>query len=789
LRKTRFHLLLLSILLLAFSSCKVTRQLHENEYLLVKNEIDLNKDQADVSKLNFDKDDLSGLIQQKPNKRLLGLFRFREWINMISERGKETKFKKWVNRSFGRDPVIFDEYAVERSAEQLKLYLNNHGFFYSDIEPEIEKRKKKAKVTYKVNLSQPYFINDIEYVVQDTVIHRIVLDDAAGSLIERGQIYNASMLDDERYRITSLLRNHGYFYFSPEFVFYEIDSAFGNHTLKVYKNIQQFQVRSDTGTMLFEERSHRKYHINKIAVNTEFSPLRSDTSRMTFYAGDSESPDNTNNRILLYYRDKLRIRPQAIRYPITLEPLKLYSERKENTTFRNLSSLSLYAYTSLQFRVMGDPSKVPDTNRYYLNALINLTRRPVQSFSIETEGTTSGGKLGLAGNLVYQNLNIFKGAEVLTLKLTGGVEWQQGGARRDDVFLFFNTIQSGAEGSLDFPKFLLPISQEKLPRVIRPRTTIKLGINYQNRPDYKRYVSNASYGYNWRIGRFVSHSLIPLEVNSVSISPDSSFVQRLNDLNDPRLTNQYTDHFIMSAKYSFIYNNQERGKVKNFTFFRWVIESAGNLLQLANQIAGTEKNEEGKYVLWSIPYSQFFRTNLDFRYYLALDENNTLVYRNMAGIGIPYSNSSVLPFEKGFYAGGANDMRGWKYRSLGPGSFRDTVDTYFEKMGDLALEANIEYRFPIYGFFKGALFTDIGNIWLLNASENYPGGKFDVEEFLSEFGFNAGFGLRLDFNFFIFRVDAAIPLKDPSFPKGERWRHNYLRAKDIIWNFGIGYPF
>lgn len=786
-RNRSFHFILFSLVIVLFSSCKVTKQLNENEQLLVKNDIEINREETGVRRLNFDNDDLSGLIQQKPNKKFFGLFRLREWVYGITQTDKETGFKQWVNKNFGRAPRIFDEFQVDRSAALMRSYLNNKGFFHSEVDTEVKSRRRKVRVNYRVNLARPYFINEITYEIQDTVIRDIVLRHAHLSLVAPGQIYDAALLDDERYRITSLLRDHGYFFFSPEFIFYEVDSAFGNHTLNIYKNIQQDQVRSESGDMIFEEVDHKRYRINKIAVNTEFSPLRSDTSRMQVFADTSAL--NGARHFMLYFRDRLRIRPQAIRYPITLEPMGLYSERKENTTFRNLSGLPLYAYTSIQFRRVTDPMQAPDTVNHYLNTLINLTRRPVQSFSIETEGTTSGGKLGLAGNLVYQNLNIFRGAEVLTLKLTGGVEWQQGGTQRDDVFLFFNTIQTGAEASLDFPKFLLPVSQERLPRVTRPRTTIKLGINYQNRPDYRRYVSNVSFGYNWRIGRFVSHNLIPVEVNSVSIFPDSAFVDRLNALNDPRLINQYTDHFIMSAKYSIIYNNQERGKIKNFTFLRWSIESSGNLLNLASRITEASQNEQGEYLLLNIPFAQFVRTDVDFRYYFALGEDNTLVYRNMAGIGIPYSNSSVLPFEKGFYAGGANGMRGWKYRTLGPGSFRDTTAAYFEKMGDLALEANLEYRFPMYSFLKGALFADVGNIWLLNASDNYPGGKFRVEDFLSEFAFNAGFGFRLDFSFFIFRVDAAVPLKDPSYPRGERWRHEQIRPKDIIWNFGIGYPF
>lgn len=755
--------------------------------MLVHNQINLDKTQTGLRKLNFDEDDLPALIQQKPSKRFVGVFRLGEFFYSDTLVGKDTKLKRWLNKSFGKEPVLLDRFSIDRSVYQLRLYLNNYGFFNSTVDTSVSIRGKKARVLYSISLSKPYQVNKIEYATQDTVLERIILQHSDQSLIKAGQIYNASLMDDERTRIKSLLRNNGYYFFSPEFVFYEVDSAFGNHSLNIYTNIQQAQMAGDTTETIVREINHRKYHINNIAINTEFNPIRSDTSNMDFFR-DTVAEDGIN-RYFFYYRDKLRIRPTIVRNSIFLEPLKLYSERQEESSYRQLSSLALYGYTSLQFKALESQKQGEDTELHYLNALINLTRRPVQSFSVETEGTTSGGRLGMAGNFVYQNLNIFRGAEVLTLKLTGGLEWQQGGTTRNDVLLFFNTVQTGAEISLDFPKFVLPFSIEKMLNVIRPRTTITLGTNYQNRPDYKNYVTNVSFGYSWRKGQFTNHNLTIVDLNSVSIFPDSSFVIRLEELNDPRLTNQYTDHFIMSSKYSYIFNNQERGKVQNFKYFRWSIETAGNFLQMISRLSGSNTNEAGESVIWNIPFAQYVRTDIDFRYYFAIAENNTLVYRNMAGIGLAYNNSEVLPFEKGFYMGGSNDMRGWKYRSLGPGSFLDTSGVYFEKMGDLAFETNLEYRFPVYSYLKGALFTDVGNIWLLNNSENYPGGKFKMNEFLNELAINAGVGFRLDFSFFIFRVDAAAPLKDPSYPKEQRWRVNALQMRDVIWSFGIGYPF
>ncbi len=775
------------MLLPVLQACNVTRNVPDGQYLLIKNNIDVNKEDAGVRKLNFDPDELSSLLQQHPNKSLFGIIRFGVYINSYYAKNKDSRFRQWLNKNFGTDPVILDPYMVGRSIDQLELYLNNHGFFNSSVDTSIRTvGKRKAKVEYTLNLAKPYRINDIEYDIKDTTLRRFMLSDMENSLIHVGQIYNASLLDNERYRITTLLRNAGYYYFSPEFIFYEIDSTYKNYSLKVFENVQKMQVPSDTNQAVYIEQEHMRYRINKLYINPDFNPVRVDTSTMQVYVNPK---NDLVRRYRFYYRDKLRIRPRAIRNSIFIEPLTYYSEKDQRNTYKQLSSFPLYGYTSIDFRPVSRQVKVPDTSQHYLNGFINLTRRPVQSFSVETEGTTSGGKLGFAGNFVYQNLNIFRGGEVLTLKLTGGVEWQQGGGQRKDVFLFFNTIETGAEASIDFPKFLLPISQDRIPKILRPRTTIKTGVNYQNRPDYERYVTNGSFGYNWRAGHWVSHSLIPIEINSVSIFPDSAFVQRLENLNDPRLTNQYTDHFIMAAKYTYIFNNQERNKVKDFTFFRWNVESAGNVLGLTKNFFGATKDENGEYTVWNIPYSQYVRTDVDFRYYFAISEENTLVYRNYFGIGVPYGNSRVLPFEKGFYAGGASDMRGWRYRSLGPGSYNDVTGNGFEKMGDIILEANVEYRFPVYSFVKGALFADFGNIWLLNYSQNYPGGKFNLGDVPGEIAIDAGLGIRFDFSFFIFRIDGAAPIRDPAKPLANRWRFGALQLKDVVWNFGIGYPF
>nr|NQU88972.1 hypothetical protein [Bacteroidota bacterium] len=503
-------ILIISVII---AGCNVTRNVKDGEHLLIKNSIALNKEESGVQKLNFSTDELPSILQQKPNKNFLGFLRVGLWVNSVTGKGKETGFKRWLNKNFGQEPIIFDPFLVDRSVDQLQLYLDNHGFFNSTIQTTLKKKGKKARVYYHIALSKPYRINEINYNIEDTALRRIVFGNLKGSLMKRDQIYKSSTLDDERYRIKSLLRNEGYYYFTPDYIFYKVDSALNSHQMNLELNIQQVEIASDTNALLTKKRNHQKFYLNNIFINPDFNPLKTDASNMETFI--NPNPDKGINRYVFYYRDKLRIRPRAIRSSIFLEPLKKYREKGEKNTYKQLSGFPLFGYTSLEFRQVTNKSNIPDSTRNYLNCSINLTRRPVQSFSLETEGTTSSGKLGMAGNFVYQNLNIFRGGEVFTVKLTGGFEWQSGGGTGNDVFLFFNTFETGAEASLDFPKFLAPVSQDKMPKMLRPRTTIKTGISYQNRPDYERYISNISFGYNWRAKEFISHSLIPIEVNSV----------------------------------------------------------------------------------------------------------------------------------------------------------------------------------------------------------------------------------------------------------------------------------
>jgi outer membrane protein assembly factor BamA len=353
----------------------------------------------------------------------------------------------------------------------------------------------------------------------------------------------------------------------------------------------------------------------------------------------------------------------------------------------------------------------------------------------------------------------------------------------------FNTFETGIETSIEIPKFLVPISQERFPKYFKPKTTISAGYNFQKRPDFKRTISNLSFGYDWKQSRYIQHIFNPIEINAVKIYPDSAFKATIDAFADKRLKYQYTDHFILNLRYSFIYNNQDPNKKKNFTFFRANFESAGSFLNIIKRVFDDTKNQNGDYEVFNLIYSQYLRFDIELKRYLYFNLNNYLVLRTSSGIGLPYGNSRQLPYEKSFVAGGANDIRAWRLRSLGPGSYFDAKAENFDRIGDISIEFNIENRFQIYKLLHAALFVDAGNIWLNKANILFPNGEIQADKFLKQIAIGAGFGARLDFSFLLIRVDAAIPIRNPSKTTDREWVIAHSSLRDFVLNFGIGYPF
>lgn len=765
--------------------CNSTKNLKPNEYLLVENKIK-------VDAKHVTPEDLTPYLQQEPNTKFLGLFRTNIAFYNWGSSGKESKFKKWLRTKVGSAPVALDTTMTTAAIKQMTLFMNNKGYFNSVITDTTIIRKRKASVHYTVKTLKPYTIRKLAYTINDSTLAACIYKDTTKCVIKEGQLYDSYKIDDERTRITTNLQNHGYFRFTSMYVVFHVDSNLNQRRLDINIEVLNPVIPSleDFGAMV--ESRHKQYSINKLYIYAGFDHLKTDSGKydtvVKAYANPVKGkPDNV---YYFLYKEKFRVKPRTIAQAIFITPQTDYNLTDVNLTYSQLSGLGVFNYINLKFfETMNLPSS-QILMKDLIDCRIELARSPAHSFSVTTDGTNSGGAFGIQGNLSYQNRNIFRGAQLLRISLNGSAQMQAGGSTDGGSGALFNTIEVGGNITLTFPQFLLPLKPERISKSFKPRTIITAGYNYQHRSDYDRHVSNISFGYSWEQNKKIKHELNPAEITLVKVYPDQSFTEWLDTLQDKRLKNQYTDHLVAGMRYTFTYNSQVIGSTNNFIYIRANFETGGNLVYAIDELFRAPKSDSGYYTLFGLPYAQFVRPDLDFRFYNKWRKNHSMVYRFYGGIGIPYANATVLPFEKAFFAGGANDIRGWKMYYLGPGTYHnDSAEGTYGQVGDIKLELNLEYRFPIYKMFRGALFVDAGNIWLLRDSPDLPGGQFKFDTFMSQVAISAGFGFRLDFDFFIFRLDPAIPLKVPWYPAGDRWYFNKMQLKDIVWNFGIGYPF
>lgn len=778
-KKSIIYISLLILLITALSGCSVKKYLSDDEFLINKYKLTVSPKQTKIST-----SELRSLITPPPNQKFI-FFKLKLW-SYLRYQSKQSKFNGWLNKHFGEEPTLYSSRKIEIISRKMERYLDNIGFFNSKVEFETTFKHKTSVVKFTITPSIPYKISKIDYTINDTTLKQFFNETLKNSLINEGDIYNAYTFDDERDRITEDLRNNGYYFFNRNFIQFVVDSNHMDHEMDVNLIINNVKKQNTNSPGEFTEETHKRFFINTVSVLPEFDPNNTNKYDTTIHQIKFWKDSTTYNYNFLY-NTKVHIYPAAFNSAIKIKPGKPYSIKSVQTTYRKLFNYQIIQTANISF----DTTNVPPSNEFdhhYINSRIQLKDNKLNRFSAEMEGTNSSGDMGIRGNLVFLNKNIFNRAEVFRLRLKGGLEAQTISETTKTTSSLFNTFEAGIDGTFFFPRFLSPIRLDKFNQKYIPNTNLNFGFNYQRRPNYSRNITNLDIGYAWRTSKNVNHILTPVNINYVNIFPTTEFDSILVNEPNRRLREQYSDHMIVGLKYSFIFNNQNNRNQRHFNYLRVDLESSGNALYSINEIAGTHKSDSGYYRIFGVRYSQYFRINIDFRYYFYFkNKTNSLVWRLLLGAGVPYGNSDELPYEKGFYAGGANDMRGWIFKSLGPGDY--SGNSPYEKIGDIQIEGNLEYRFPIYSFFKGALFTDIGNIWTYERSTTFPGGQFYFNKFYKQLAVDAGVGFRFDFQILIFRIDVAVPLKNPAYPAGDRWRIRYIQPKDFVWNFGIGYPF
>ena len=775
-----FRVLLFLLVASGIFSCSPIKRLKVHEILLNKNIV-----KSDKPELN---EGIRSIIKQKPNRRILGVFRFHLGVYTLADKeGDSTRFRNWVKNTIGEKPVILDTLLTKKSTGQIRQYMINSGYFNAVVtDSTIYRKKKKANVIYTIRSGIPYYTGSYVINTSDDGIKSILLPDTVNSLIKPGDIFDANVLQNERDRVTSLLKNEGYYYFSQAYIRFDADSGAGTHRVAVKMIISRINENSEDSVNNIFATNHRRYHLNRIYVQTDFNPL----------SAVANVPEDTVEYKGFYFltkNAKQRFNLETIRHHLLLKSGDMYQLKNLENSYKLLGNLNVFKFINIKFEpVTHDSMRVQNL----LDCYIYLTPSPRQEHREEIEGTHNGGALGIAGNVAYRNKNFLKGAELLEIKLKGALESLQSFSDTTDGnttnLPFFNTFEIGPQINLSFPKLIVP--RGILPKKLRHEspysseyTTLTANYDLQQRPEFKRTIANFYIQWFFNETATKSHFIVPAEINFVNVRLNAAFKAKLDDLNDPYLNYTYADHLISAGRWSYIINTQRLKKLWDFYYFRLNVEFAGNSLWVANHLLTSERQPDNSFSVLNTRYAQYFKPDLDYRYYHLINANNTMVYRVTAGLGIPYLNGFALPFEKAFYAGGANDLRAFRARAVGPGSYNNAQR--FEQTGEIKLNANTEFRFDIFKILQGAVFMDAGNIWLLKHDENRPGAQFKTGKFINEVAIGTGLGARLNFTFFIIRLDAGVPVKNPSLPVGERWVIQHPRLKTVTFNLGIGYPF
>jgi outer membrane protein assembly factor BamA len=757
-----------------WTSCNPTKYVPTEESMLNENHISINSEK-------IQKSELSPYIKQKPNKKIFGT-RFHLGLYNLSNLNKNNWFQRWL-RNIGEEPVIYDQFSTLKSTSQLKSFIASKGYFNSSVSDTVITSKQKTDVYYRINLKTPYTIRHIYNEIADTNVAKLYMFDSMNCLIEKGKPYDVDVIQKERSRFERFVKDHGFFNFSGDHIYFRVDSSIGNRQVDITYGIRKYMRIDEASKVNLVQ--HPIYKVKDIFIYPEFVP------KDALAGGDAYLKGLDTTFYKGYYFISSEKTPR-VKYDLILQSLYLRPGATYNFTNTEQSQshlLTLKIYRLVNINYSETSSRLSPANSVHeLNCNIQLTPLSQQSYKIELEGTNSAGNIGGAVNLIYQNKNLFHGAQLFNMKVKGAVE-----ALAQQKIDLKKSQEYGLEASLRLPQFLLPfIKKEEFIKKFNPSTVLLAAIDYQNLPFYERLMSNATFSYDWKSGSYSEHIVSPLQFNVVKLMKiDSAYQSHIES--SSYLAYSYKDVLILGGKYSYIYSNQKINKSKDFWFVRFNMETSGNMLNMVYKLTNAGKDEDGSYELLKQPFAQYVRTDLDARYNYRLNVAGSVVYRGFFGIGIPYGNSRAIPFEKQYFSGGANGIRAWQVRSLGPGSYSpgDSV-TFLNQTADIKLEGNAEYRFKLFWILEGALFLDAGNIWTYKDDPSRPGAQFKIDKFYKDIAVGTGTGLRFDFKFVIARVDFGMKLRDPASTGNSKWiliDRKYKMPDDFTVVVGIGYPF
>ena len=724
------HILIYAVSTLILLSCSTTRVLQDNQFRLAKNKIEVKNDRK------FNTNQLQAYIKQKPNSYFI--FGWNPFLNVYNwQNGKGKGWDKLVTK-IGVAPVVYDAEQVDNSILNLENHLTYLGYYDSEVTSRISVKKRKVNVTYEITLGKRYPIKDINiFLPESDEFTSSFLKDTADMTVKVGDYLSEAALEAETERSSAVLRNQGFYTFNKNYYFFEAD------------------------TLSFPDSAVLSLTINEYTRNE--TPNDAEPIRKFFF-----------NDVTISYPKALNIKEKILKNLNTILPGEPYSSDIVNTTYNRLSAIRIFNSVNIGMTQV-------DTN--LVNCNISLSQSKMQGFKVNLEASTnSSGLFGVSPQLSYYHKNIFKGGEWLNLSFMGNFQFKF----NDDV----RSNEFGMSAGLSFPRFF-PLPYRYFKGAV-PRTDVQLSFNYQDRPEYTRSIISTLYGYNGSLkGRFF-YQAYPLQLNIVRLlNLDPDFFKTL--ANDPFLRNAYQDHFDLGSGMTLYYTtNAESIPKESFLYTRFQFDIAGNMLSIFKPLMSKDANGAG--TIWNTPYSQFVRSEVTLgrTWIFGRNGGQSIATRLLAGAGYAYGNSNALPFEKHFYAGGSNSLRGWQARTVGPGlSQRDDSFVIPNQTGDMKLEANVEYRFNMFWKVAGAVFVDAGNIWTLkdDGTETGKESMLRWDTFGESIAANWGVGLRLNFGFLLLRLDLGIKMHDPA--REMKWvgPDQWLKRDGYALHFGVGYPF
>jgi len=755
--KKRYNVLCACFFIGLFYGCNTTKFVPEGKYLLDK--VNINSDMHEISR-----EELYGYLRQTPNSATLGIWKINLHIYNISGRDST----KWYNRLWrrmGSPPVIYNPSLKDISRTQLELAMQNKGYFNANVSDTVVFKKKKANIYYKIKTQIPYRLRNYSTDFENVQLAQIA-SDTVRSYIRPDMLFNVDVLENERNRIATFFRQTGHYYFTKDMISFVADSSLNSHqidlSISLNENLKNAPER-------FQNTVFRRFKIRNVIFHTndDLSHNNNDTTQII--------PDTIQKgNYLLISRGKSFIRFNTLIINTSIVPNLLYSDFSVDRTYAALNAISAIRYIDMNFSPAGD--SLLDCNIY-------LTPAKQLNFSLETELTYTEGFWGIAGNISSQHKNIFGGGEVLSLRVRTAVE------RQDKVL----AQEYGGQIGLQFPNFLIPFVTENMKRRIRAKTEFSANINYQFRPQEYTMTSlgaGLKYIWNWRQSR---STLDLFDFNYVYFPNISNYFYNKYISTSIYNPHNFEDHSILRLAYGNTFSGYSATRpLRSYISYGWSIETAGNLFYALSKMTAAHKSADNSYRIFNIRYSQYIKGYFSMSYNQIFDQSNRIVYRAGLGIASPYANANVIPYERRFFSGGANSVRGWAENTLGPGAYH-RITTYgyrdFNQSGDIKLDLNMEVRSKMLWLLEGALFFDAGNIWTIRSYEQQQGGVFSLKNFYNQIALAYGVGIRADFTYFLLRFDVGVKLYNPALDRRNNWRTSPTFKDDFAIHLAIGYPF